>query len=66
MTNEIIDFVFAKAKEQNISYNQLARLSGVSRFQIQNLLHGRSTSPNIRTATGLLKAVGYTLKIEQL
>jgi DNA-binding phage protein len=66
MINDIIDFVFTKAKEQNISYNQMARLSGVSRFHIQNLLHGRTIVPNLKTTLGLLKAVGYTLKIEKL
>jgi transcriptional regulator with XRE-family HTH domain len=66
MDINILDFVKEKAKELHVSNNQLAQRAGISRYHVQNIVHGRNSNPTIKTAQGLLKAVGYTLKIEKL
>jgi transcriptional regulator with XRE-family HTH domain len=66
MKEELIEFIFKEAARQSISMNQLSKIAKVSRYQLQNLAHGRTAKPTITTINALYKSLGYTLKPQKI
>jgi transcriptional regulator with XRE-family HTH domain len=62
ITNEILSIVRTKAHEKGLSLSEYGRRSGVSKAWLSKLKH-TDANFSVETATNLLRAAGYDLKV---
>ena len=53
--------ILALCQESNITVNKLATLSGMQQSTINNIIHGNTKSPGLRTLHRISQGFGMTL-----